>query len=244
MIYSQFATFYDQLFDNELYPKWADYVRRWVQPPARVLDLACGTGRLLVLLAQAGYQVTGVDLSAEMLALANQHLAEAETTVPLLQLNMLDLQELGEFDVVTCFDDSLCYLQDLTEVTQVLQTVADRLPVGGQFLFDVITPYQTDVKYPGYMYNYQDDDQAFMWTTYAGRVSHAVEHDLTFFHYQPDLGAYAAYAETHRERTYPLGDYEQALHSAGFGAISVTSDFGNAPVTDTTTRWFLRGVKQ
>ncbi|USS85253.1 class I SAM-dependent methyltransferase [Fructilactobacillus myrtifloralis] len=244
MIYSQFATFYDQLFDNELYPQWADYVKRWVQPPARVLDLACGTGRLLVLLDQAGYQVTGVDLSADMLALANQHLAEAETTVPLLQLNMLDLQELGEFDAVTCFDDSLCYLQDLSEVTQVFQTVADRLPVGGQFLFDVITPYQTDVKYPGYMYNYQDDDQAFMWTTYAGSEPHAVEHDLTFFHYQPELDAYAAYAETHYERTYPLGDYEQALHSAGFGEIIVTSDFGKAPVTDTTTRWFFRGVKQ
>ncbi|USS86738.1 class I SAM-dependent methyltransferase [Fructilactobacillus cliffordii] len=243
MIYSQFATFYDQLFDNDLYPRWVNYLQKYVQPGANVLDLACGTGRLLVLLGQAGYTVTGVDLSSEMLALANQHAEAADLEIPLFQLNMLALDGLGEFDAVTCFDDSLCYLSDLDEVTQSFQQVAQHLVTGGQFCFDVITPYQTDVKYPGYMYNYQDEEQAFMWTTYAGEWPHSVEHDLTFFLYQADLDAYQSYSETHYERTYELEAYQQALQAAGFTNVTVRADFGEQPVTEQTTRWFFHGVK-
>ncbi|USS87588.1 class I SAM-dependent methyltransferase [Fructilactobacillus hinvesii] len=243
MIYSQFATFYDQLFDNQLYLKWAQYVQKYVPTGANILDLACGTGRLLVLLQRAGYQMTGADLSEEMLTLASQHASEAHLTLPLLQVNMLDLSGLDQFDAVTCFDDSLCYLANLAEVQRVFQAVFQHLVSGGHFCFDVITPYQTDVKYPGYMYNYQDEKQAFMWTTYAGKVAHSVEHDLTFFLYQADLDAYQAYSETHHERTYELADYQQALQAAGFTDVNVSAEFGTAEPTAQTTRWFFHGVK-
>lgn len=69
-----------------MYQQWLDFVRReYPNQDGQLLELACGTGRLGVLLAQAGYQVTGLDLSENMLALAQRHADEAAVTLPLLQ---------------------------------------------------------------------------------------------------------------------------------------------------------------
>ncbi|WP_429970992.1 class I SAM-dependent DNA methyltransferase [Fructilactobacillus sp. Tb1] len=240
MIYTEFATFYDQLFDNDLYDKWIDFVSNNIKKTDEILDLACGTGRLLVLMKQAGYNAIGADLSDDMLAIANEHLNEAGFgDTPLLNENMLDLSELGKFDVITCFDDSICYLGDIEEVQTMFNEVDQHLNDEGTFLFDVITPYQTDVKYPGYMYNFHDEDHAFMWTTYIGEFPHSVEHDLTFFSYNTEIEGYDEYSETHFERTYPVEEYQAVLTKAGFKDVKVTADFGNKEIDDTTTRWFF-----
>ncbi len=127
-----------------------------------LLELACGVGRLAVLLAQDGYNVSGFDLSDEMLSLADQHAREADVTLPLIEGNMLDLSDLETYHTVTCFADSLCYLPNEESLSTTFEQVARHLDDDGQFLFDVISPYQTDRVYPGYMYNYRDADRAFL----------------------------------------------------------------------------------
>ncbi|WP_413627229.1 class I SAM-dependent methyltransferase [Fructilactobacillus vespulae] len=241
MIYSEFATFYDELFDDELYQKWVEFVKLSVNPTEAILDLACGTGKLLVLLKKAGYQVTGADLSDDMLAIANSHLLEAgDTETQLLNTNMLDLSEIDKYGAITCFDDSICYLQDVDEVAKMFKEVYQHLEKGGQFLFDVITPYQTDEKYPGYMYNFNDGENAFMWTTYVGDFPHSVEHYLTFFRYNEIINGYDEYSEVHHERTYPLDVYLEALKKSGFTSVEVSANFGVEKIKDNTTRWFFR----
>ncbi|KZT82081.1 class I SAM-dependent DNA methyltransferase [Lactiplantibacillus plantarum] len=241
MIYQTFAELYDELFDPAMYQQWLDFVRReYPNQDGQLLELACGTGRLGVLLAQAGYQVTGLDLSENMLALAQRHADEAAVTLPLLQGDMLDLSEIGIFDAVTCFADSFCYLPDITTVQRAFEQVAQHLTAAGEFLFDVITPYQTDEVYPGYMYNYRDEDRAFMWTSYAGEQPHSAEHDLTFFIYNDDKQAFDEVSELHQEQTYVLADYQQALQEAGFNHVTVSADFGRQQPDDQTTRWFFK----
>ncbi|MBO2726846.1 Methyltransferase [Lactiplantibacillus plantarum] len=241
MIYQTFAELYDELFDPAMYQQWLDFVRReYPNQDGQLLELACGSGRLGVLLAQAGYQVTGLDLSENMLALAQRHADEAAVTLPLLQGDMLDLSEIGTFDAVTCFADSFCYLSDITMVQHAFEQVAQHLTADGEFLFDVITPYQTDEVYPGYMYNYRDEDRAFMWTSYAGEQPHSAEHDLTFFIYNDDKQAFDEVSELHQEQTYVLADYQQALQAAGFNHVTVSADFGRQQPDDQTTRWFFK----
>ena len=243
MIYSSFAQVYDTLMDDTLYTQWRDYVQARVPAGSQVLELAGGSGSLAVLLVQAGYQVTALDLSADMLALAEAKLAQADVTVPLLQGDMRDLSGLGPYDAVTCFDDSICYMPDLANVTQVFQQVASVLPIGGRFLFDAHSLYQMDERFPGYMYNYQTADYAFLWTSYAGEQPHSVEHDLTFFVYDEAIDAYHPLTETHHERTYPLADYEAALTAAGFELTGVTADFGHHAVRADSVRWFFEAKR-
>lgn len=244
MIYESFAQVYDTLMDDTLYTRWRDYTQARVPAGANLLELAGGSGSLALLLAQAGYAVTDLDLSADMLALAEQKLAAANVDVPLLQGDMRDLSGLGPYDAVTCFDDSICYMPDLKAVTQVFTQVAGVLPTDGEFLFDAHSLHQVDDLFPGYMYNYQTDDYAFLWTSYAGDLPHTVEHDLTFFVYDEKLDAYHPLSETHYERTYPVADYERALAQAGFDLVSVSADFGASDDLTHATRWFFHAKKR
>ena len=80
------ATFDDEadhgLRDPEVRAAWAALlVAVMPDPPARILDVGCGTGSLAVLLAQAGHEVTGIDTSAQMLALARAKAATAGVRV-------------------------------------------------------------------------------------------------------------------------------------------------------------------
>ena len=154
---------------------------------------------------------------------------------------MRDLAALGHFDLVTCFADSLCYLPAMTDVERTFRQVYSHLVADGHFLFDMITPFQTDHVYPGYMYNYEDDDhqQAFLWRSYENdEVKHGVIHDLAFFNRLAD-GHYERIGETHFERSYPLPVILTALKRTGFKDIAVRADFGKAQPDGQTTRWFF-----
>lgn len=246
MIYHTFAQLYDQLFDADLYKRWEQFTRENCPAGTQtILDLAGGAGRLAVLLSQAGFTVTDTDLSTDMLALASQHAQEAGVAVNLIQADMRDLAGLPVFDAVTCYADSLCYLADLAAVTTTFQEVYRHLKKGGHFLFDMITSYQTDVVYPGYMYNYEDEghQRAFMWQSFQNdEVPHGVIHDLVFFNRLAD-GKYDRVGETHFERAYPLAKVKQALATAGFDQVKVTADFGRQAPDEETTRLFFNCQK-
>src|SRR5947209_19991303 len=74
------------------------FVERHCPRPGRLLDLGCGTGRLLIPLALRGYWVLGVDLSAEMLAVAQEKARAAGAAVHLLRANLTELAILGDGD--------------------------------------------------------------------------------------------------------------------------------------------------
>lgn len=165
MIYASFAQLYDELFDEKLYVEWEEFVTAQINPNSNTLDLAGGAGRLATLLAKRNYSVDVADLSTEMLSLAEQHARENNVDIKLFEANMLDLSELSQYDNILCFADSLCYLKDLTQIETTFTQVNGHLTDNGMFLFDVITPYQTDYVYPDYMYNYEDEqhERAFFY---------------------------------------------------------------------------------
>lgn len=79
MNYEQFALLYDELMNDVPYDKWVEFTEESLQQAdmkeAKILDVACGTGNVTLPLVQKGYDVVGVDLSEEMLAVAQQKLA-------------------------------------------------------------------------------------------------------------------------------------------------------------------------
>ncbi|WP_057896687.1 class I SAM-dependent DNA methyltransferase [Liquorilactobacillus oeni] len=240
MIYSNFAQLYDDLMEPAIYEEWEQFIARLTgKKDMTILDLACGTGRMAVKLAQEGYTVTGVDLSDEMLALADQRAHSQKLTIPLLQANMTDLSELAQFDMVISCLDSLCYLQNPQELKRVFLQVAQHLPAGGLFVFDVISPYQTDKIYPGYTYSYTNDEQAFTWESYSGEQRHSVIHDLNFFVEDKKTKQYERFTEIHHERTYEADYYLKLLLESGFYKAKVFGNFGREEIKEQTTRFFF-----
>ena len=70
--YETFARVYDSIMDDSLYDRWTDFSLRHFpkKKDAKLLELACGTGIQSIRFKQAGFDVTGLDLSADMLDLA------------------------------------------------------------------------------------------------------------------------------------------------------------------------------
>ncbi|HEY4399273.1 MAG TPA: methyltransferase domain-containing protein [Lactobacillaceae bacterium] len=238
--FTTFAQLYDDLFEPDMYDAWADYVRARVTS-GQVLDLGGGAGRLAVQLAQAGFQVDVLDLSGEMLNLANAHANEADVDVRLLQADMRDFADWQEqYDVVTSFADSLNYLPNLADLKAAFAQVKSHLKPGGTFLFDVITPWQVNVGYDNYFYNNDDNpEQMLMWTSFPGEALDSVDHDLKFFVYDEAIDGFKLLREIHHEQTYARDVYIKALQDAGFTDIRVTADFGERDANDEDDRWFF-----
>ncbi|GCF92318.1 methyltransferase [Enterococcus florum] len=238
MAYETFALVYDAVMDESLYQKWLSFSKRQLAAEHQtILELACGTGALAVEFAKAGYQVTGLDLSEEMLTLAQDRALSADTEVTFIAGDMLDLTEIGTYDAVTCFSDSLCYMQDEKQVQQVFQGVYQLLESDGLFLFDVHSLYQMDEVFPDYSYHEQTEEFAFLWDSYPGEVPHSIEHFLTFFVASED-GRFERIDELHKERTYPLASYTQMLENVGF-EVRVMADFTDRVPNAHSKRWFF-----
>lgn len=244
MSYQTFAQVYDAIMDDSLYERWGRFVNQNLQNNGqKLLELACGTGALAVTLKKLGYNVTGLDLSPNMLSLANERAIFAGVQLPLIEGDMLDLSDVGEFEAVTCFSDSICYMPDEEAVSTVFKEVSNILTPTGIFLFDVHSTYQVDEIFPGYMYNDQSEEISFLWKSYPGENKHSIEHDLTFFVYNEDIDSYERFDETHKERTYPLETYYDMLKKAGFSSVKVYADFGSSEVEKESIRWFFACTK-
>ena len=71
--YETFASVYDAIMDDSLYEKWTDFsLRHFPKNKKKLLELACGTSIQSIYFKQAGFDVTGLDLSQEMLDLAEK----------------------------------------------------------------------------------------------------------------------------------------------------------------------------
>lgn len=238
MAYETFAFVYDEVMDSHLYQRWFEFAERHLGNRKQILELACGTGALAVEFARHHYEVTALDLSEEMLMIASQRAIEQEVAIQFVEGDMLDLTNVGSYQAITCFSDSLCYMKKEEEVQQVFDGVYQILADQGRFLFDVHSIYQIDEVFPNYSYHYQTDDFAFLWDSYEGDALHSIEHFLTFF-VQNEDGKFDRVDELHKERTYELETYLRMLENAGFSSIEVYADFIDSEPNEKSRRWFF-----
>jgi SAM-dependent methyltransferase len=97
----EIAVHYDSYFsDNVLFKLDTEILDEIFEKPGRLLDLGCGTARHLIHFASRGFEVTGVDLSEEMLAVARSKMARAGVRADLIHADITDLAALpdGAFD--------------------------------------------------------------------------------------------------------------------------------------------------
>lgn len=108
-------------------------------PGARVLDLACGTGRHAIGMAGRGYRVTGVDFNASYLEIAAADAAQAGAgeNVRFAQADMRALAYAAEFDAVYSYFTSFGYFSDAENET-VIEGIACALAPGGRFMLEMM----------------------------------------------------------------------------------------------------------
>ena len=106
----------------------------------RVLDLACGRGRIAIPLARRGCRVTGLDLSPRSLELARHGAATAGVDLELIHADMRDLDAAEKYEVVLNLFSSFGYFVDEADDERVVAAVSRALVPDGTFFIDTINP--------------------------------------------------------------------------------------------------------
>lgn len=136
--YKSFSYYYDEIMEMIEYDGWVDMVKRYLSPSSRILDLACGSGTLAISLANDGFNVSGLDLSREIINVAKEKMITNHVTINFKVQDMTNFNYKEKFDVITCFFDSVNFLtQD--EVKKMMDSVYNNLNDGGYFIFDLFT---------------------------------------------------------------------------------------------------------
>jgi ubiquinone/menaquinone biosynthesis C-methylase UbiE len=240
MTYERFAYVYDELMKDAPYEKWLMILTAKLEQYGiggrKVLDLACGTGEMTLELAQHGFEVTGVDLSDEMLLVANEKAVKLGLSIPLFQQNMAEFEGLGQFDCVTIFCDSLNYLRDEEDIVKTFSRVHEHLKDGGLFMFDIHSLYKMEEIFSDHTFAVNGEEVSYIWDCFPGKEPYSVEHDLSFFVRDDESGLYDRFDELHYQRTYPVEQYKKWLEQAGFTVSEILADLEEAPLVTETER--------
>ena len=241
--YSALARVYDALNAEVDYEGWAAFLDRAIRRYERtrtslVLDLACGTGAVTLPLAALGYQMTGVDLSEEMLSVARERAAEVgRGEILWLCQDMRAFELYGTVDATVCCLDSLNYLTRTEDVRACLSLIRNYLIPDGVLIFDVNTPSKFASVYGDRSYILESDGVYCGWQNFYNPKSRTCDFYLDIFTENED-GTYTRTEEVQRERAYSHRTLAKLLGECGFELLDRVSDFDFTPAADGDERWF------
>lgn len=208
---------------NVPYDMWAGYYRllltREELDPDRLLDVCCGTGSVAEQLECAGYEVTGFDLSAAMIEVANNKAVTKGLRAQFLVADATDF-ELGEtFEGAYSFFDSLNYIADLGQFRKAIHQVGKHLEPGGSFVFDLNTEFAFEQKLFDQVDQRKRAPIRYDWRGEYDPVSRVIRVEMEFerngntFH------------ETHVQRAHSDEEVRAALEDAGFTGVRVYESY-------------------
>lgn len=241
--YEALASVYDRLNGEVDYAAFADFFEacftRFGLPQRLLLDLGCGTGTMTRELCRRGYDMIGVDASAQMLSRAMERMyAEGLSGILFLQQDMRELELYGTVGAVVSTLDCINYLTEDGDLDRCFALVHNYLDPDGLFLFDVNTPHKFRTVYGDNAYILEDDASLCAWQNDYDEASGLCRFYLSIFEQQKN-GSYLRYDEEQTERCYSREELTDALTRAGFGDISFFGDFNfNAP-DERTERYFV-----
>ncbi len=228
MMYSAFAGFYDELTGNISYKERANYfdaiIKEFHTEGPILLDLACGTGSLSVELSRLGYDVIGVDNSADMLSVALEKKYETGEDILYLCQDMTELDLYGTVDTTICALDSINHVTDPKAVRKIFQNVSLFTVPGGLFIFDVNSPYKHREVLGNNTFVYDCENVYCVWQNEYEEESGIVNISLDFFSYDEESDSYQRSSERFKERSYEPAWLEQLLDKCGFDILALYAD--------------------
>ena len=230
--YDSIAPFYDiehAQFDEDL-----DMYRNFAELcGGRILELACGSGRLLLPLARDGYTLTGVDTSAAMLEIARRALEEAGSAgrCQLVQQDMCTLQLQEKYRLAMIALGSFGHIVTRTLQQQALASIRRHLSTGATFILDISNE---DARYmehlSGQMLHqgtWQRKDGSFV-THFLSPASSNTRHLLELTHFY-DTHRQGGVVQRTVSQTYlylfERNEAELLLEQAGFRIKDVYGDY-------------------
>ncbi|MDY3774383.1 MAG: class I SAM-dependent methyltransferase [Eubacterium sp.] len=204
-MYEKFAAIYDEMMSEIPYDEWFekihDLLLEYGIESGHVCELGCGTGEMVRRLADAGYEVTGIDISPNMLALAAEK-TQGQEKVHYFEEDMTDFSLHKMADVVLCICDSMNYLLREEDLLAMFRCIRENLVKGGICILDMKTAYCFQKVMGNQVRVDETEDALMIWDNTYEEETHINEYILTMFVEEKETGMYERYDECHEQRAY------------------------------------------
>jgi len=245
--YCLLAKYYDSLMNHIDYSKAAgfylDAARHFGWRGARILDLACGTGSIKLELLKKGYAVDGIDISPDMLAVADKKIYEAGFVPNLICRDMRDFRTAKSYDLIICAFDSLNYLLKETDLEMVFSQVYQSLNEDGLFIFDVHSEYKLKEILGHRTFIHVSDENCYIWQNKYKYKTSICNMKLDIF-IRKSNRLYERIEEYHRERFYSPQTLESLLAAQGLQVLGIFGDMKLKKPALRTERLYFVARKQ
>lgn len=240
-MYQVLSEVYDQMQEID-YTAFADYYEAVFQKfgcrPKLVLDLGCGTGNITLELARRGYDMIGLDNSAEMLDVGAQKAKEAGYDILFLQQDMAAFELYGTVGAMVCALDGVNYLTEDGALGAMLSLLHCYLDPGGILIFDINTPYKFRHVLDGRTFIYDCEDAYCAWSSEYDGDENLCYFDLNFFFPDAD-GRYTRKDEYQQERVYTVDEIKECIKKQGLSCLGVYDALSFDPPQAESERLFF-----
>ena len=241
MQYEKFASVYDRLMRDVNYEKWGLYLAELIRNRTdglRICECACGTGSVTVELKKCGFDITGTDISREMLEVASEKARQSGMKIPFVCMDMQNLTLHRPHDVILSACDGVNYLSSVKVMQRFFSCAYSNLKLGGLLMFDISTEYKLANVLGCNTFAEDEDDCAYIWKNMYDEKSRLIEMNLTFF--VRNKYGYERFTERHVQRAHNICEIKDALQSSGFSKIELYDAFThNAPTDDSERIQFV-----
>ena len=239
-MYNKFAYLYDELINDVDYKKWADYYfnifKRYGLKPELGLDLGCGTGNMTIELSKRGVDMTGVDISEDMLMVAR---AKSENNnILYLNQDMTEFELYGTVSFIVSSLDCVNYITDKRDLLKAFKLVNNYLDPGGLFIFDINTDYKLEHILGNNTFILENENSFCVWQNEFDKKRKVCDFYLTFFNKNGEH--YTRFEEEHAERAYSIEEISYLLEKAGMKLLKVYDSLTfNSPKRDSERVFFV-----
>ncbi len=221
--YTHFAGYYDHFMKHVPYERWKKFIldqfnQYHQRNPENCLELACGTGNIANQLVRLKINVDATDISQKMLNIA----AEKPFAPNLMNRDMTATFPTDHYELIILIFDSINYLTDIRKMKKLFQNSFLSLQKGGLFIFDIVTEYQCEKFFDGYLNLEDDPDNFLIHQGYFDRQEKLQITHFTFFKKKNFL--FERFDEIHRQKVYLVDEIIELIKAAGFQLLGIFSD--------------------
>ncbi|MDF2674234.1 MAG: class SAM-dependent methyltransferase [Clostridiales bacterium] len=235
--YENLASIYDRMIDVN-YDEWLNFIEEYLRRKEiilkgkKTLELGCGTGNMTLRLRPRGMEITALDISDDMLTLAQEKAFKKRFKINFLNQDMVDFELNRKFDLIFSFCDGYNYITDEESLANSFHKVFTHLNNQGVFMFDISTQHKLKDIIGGNTFTMNDEKLCYIWDNYYEKD--ILEMYITFF--VPEGKLYKRIDETHVQRAYSVETLIKLLHKTGFSRVEVLEDYSFNALKDESIR--------
>ncbi len=218
-IYQNLALYYDNLWKNftKQHLQRIDKILEQYKFSGKVMiDLACGTGTMVLHLAKRFSKIAGIDISPSMLSVAKSKVGKYKRKVKFIRQDMRNLSLPLKANLITCNFDSINYLLKESVVRNVFRNIYKHMNNGGLFIFDACTPH----KYRNLKgVSFREFDKGYsVWIISNNPDKNLIKNRMLYFLHDSD-DFFKLHKEIHIQRAYEHNKIVSWLMKSGFSLL-------------------------